>query len=128
MLDRIWAASAATAASMLAPGPLTLDSFGRPCAIDVPVAVLDGTDRDRCPYIGDEAVTGMTLLHVRFAPSLTATTARDVLGGYRDRLAALADAVTETERSFDDDRLGRVPIVELLTDPVYVLAERWWRQ
>lgn len=47
---------------MLAPGPLTVDAEGRTCSIDVPVVVLDGTDRDRCPYIGDEAVTGATLL------------------------------------------------------------------
>ena len=48
-----------------------------------------------------------------------------MLSGYRNRYAALADAVTETEPGFDDQRLGTVPLVELLTDPVYVLAGRW---
>jgi hypothetical protein len=62
LLDDIWTASVDTATSMLAPGPLTVDSTGRPCAIAEPEVILDGTDRDRCPYIGDEAVTGMTLL------------------------------------------------------------------
>ena len=38
---------------------------------------------------------------------------------------ALEDAVTETEPTFRDDLLGEVPVVELLTAPVYVLAERW---
>ena len=34
-------------------------------------------------------------------------------------------AVTEREPSFDDDRLADVPLVDLLTEPVYVLATRW---
>ena len=62
LLNRIWAASVKTATDMLAPGPLTVDFAGHPCAIDEPVVILDGNIRDRCPYIGDEAVTGMTLL------------------------------------------------------------------
>jgi hypothetical protein len=37
----------------------------------------------------------------------------------------LVDAVTETEASFDEGVLGRVPIVDLLTEPVHVLAARW---
>jgi Bacterial alpha-L-rhamnosidase 6 hairpin glycosidase domain/Bacterial alpha-L-rhamnosidase C-terminal domain len=47
---------------MIAPGPLTTDAEGRPCPIDLPTVLLDGADRDRCPYVGDQAVTGMTLL------------------------------------------------------------------
>jgi hypothetical protein len=50
-----------------------------------------------------------------------------VLSGYRNRYAALSDAVTETEPSFDDERLGSVSLLSLLTDPVYVLAGRWQR-
>ena len=46
---------------MLSPGPLTVDSAGRPCAIDLPVVILDGVVRDRCPYVGDEAVIDRTL-------------------------------------------------------------------
>jgi glutamine---fructose-6-phosphate transaminase (isomerizing) len=48
-----------------------------------------------------------------------------VLQGYRGRYAALKDAVTETEPTFDDARLADVDVVDLLTEPVYVLAERW---
>jgi len=62
LLNRIWAASVKTATDMLGAGPLTVDSTGQPCAISAPTVILDGTVRDRCPYIGDEAVTGMTLL------------------------------------------------------------------
>jgi glucosamine--fructose-6-phosphate aminotransferase (isomerizing) len=87
----------------------------------------DGRTVIMVPEARGTTVTGMTLLHVRFAGILDATDARAVLAGYRDRLVALMDAVTETEPSFDDDRLGEVPIVELLTEPVYSLAERWWR-
>jgi hypothetical protein len=60
-LDAIWAASVRTAEDMIAPGPLTADWLGRPCRIDLPVVLLDGTVRDRCPYIGDEAVIDRTL-------------------------------------------------------------------
>ena len=47
---------------MIAPGPLTTDVEGRPCAIALPTVLLDGSVRDRCPYVGDQAVSGMTLL------------------------------------------------------------------
>ena len=50
---------------------------------------------------------------------------RAVLEGYQGRYSALVDAVTETETTFDDDRLGGVGVVELLTEPVYVLADHW---
>jgi hypothetical protein len=46
---------------MLAAGPLGVDAAGRPCAIDLPLVILDGTVRDRCPYIGDETVIDRTL-------------------------------------------------------------------
>jgi glucosamine--fructose-6-phosphate aminotransferase (isomerizing) len=77
------------------------------------------------PEVKADVVTGITLLHVTFAPNLDPVTARSVLTGYRGRYAAIRDAVTETEPTFDDDVLGRVPLVELLTRPVYVLASHW---
>ena len=42
-----------------------------------------------------------------------------------ERYAALKDAVTETEPTFRDDLLGEQPVIEILTTPVYVLADRW---
>ena len=77
------------------------------------------------PEVKANSVIGMTLLHVRFAGTLPASTARAVLAGYRGRYAALRDAVTESEPTFDDARLAGVPIAELLTEPVWVLAARW---
>lgn len=77
------------------------------------------------PEVKGAHVTGMTLLHVRFADALPAESAKRVLSGYRTRYSALSDAVTETESVFDDERLGREPIVDLLTEPVYALAARW---
>src|SRR5947209_8491667 len=61
LLNTVWADSVRTAQDMLAPGPLLEDWAGRDCTMDVPVAILDGTVRDRCPYVGDEAVIDRTL-------------------------------------------------------------------
>ena len=84
----------------------------------------DGRTVILVPEIKDAEVTGMTLLHVEFRADLAPARAR-VLSGYRGRYNALADAVTETEPVFDDQLLGTVPFVDLLTEPVYVLAEQW---
>jgi glucosamine--fructose-6-phosphate aminotransferase (isomerizing) len=70
-------------------------------------------------------VTGMTLLHVSFHDRLPAGQAQAVLLGYRDRYSALVDAVTETEPAFAEEVLGQVPLVDLLTEPVHVLADHW---
>jgi len=85
----------------------------------------DGRTVILVPETKDGQVTGMTLLHVEFHPVLAPALAHTVLSGYRNRYAALADAVTETEPVFDDERLGSVGLVDLLTQPVYVLAEGW---
>jgi glucosamine--fructose-6-phosphate aminotransferase (isomerizing) len=85
----------------------------------------DGRTLIIVPELKGNQVTGLTLLHVAFRPRLTAEAARGVLQGYRGRYAALKDAVTETETTFDDTRLADVDLVDLLTEPVYVLAERW---
>ncbi len=85
----------------------------------------DGRTVILVPELKASSVVGMTLLHVRFAAALPAPEAKSVLSGYRGRYAALRDAVTESEPSFDDSRLADVPIVDLLTEPVWVLANRW---
>ena len=77
------------------------------------------------PEAKGNLVSGMTLLHVRFADYLQPAEARGVLEGYRRRYYALRDAVTETEPLFDDGRLATTTVVDLLTEPVYVLARRW---
>lgn len=93
------------------------------------VTVVRGANDGRTvilvPEVKGQQVTGMTLLHVLFHERLPADRARAVLSGYRTRYSALTDAVTETEHSFDDARLGEEPLVELLTKPVWELARRW---
>ena len=53
------------------------------------------------------------------------TPPRRVLEGYRDRYQAIADQVTEFEPVMRDDVLGRIGLVELLTEPVVRLADHW---
>jgi glucosamine--fructose-6-phosphate aminotransferase (isomerizing) len=77
------------------------------------------------PETKDTHVTGIALLHVRFNDRLPADEARRALRSYRNRYAALRDAVTETEPAFDDEVLATVPVVDLLTAPVNLLADRW---
>jgi len=59
LVNMIWRGSVQTAADMVSP-PVDLDPRG--CDVGGTLILLDGTKRDRCPYIGDQAVTGMTLL------------------------------------------------------------------
>lgn len=87
----------------------------------------DGRTVILVPEVTDGEVSGMLLLHARFADRLDAGTVAEVMSGYRGRYSALADAVTETEARFDEQRLGSEPLVDLLTEPVYVLADRWRR-
>lgn len=77
------------------------------------------------PEVKGTQPTGLTLLHVRFAEQLPVETISKVLRGYRNRLAAIQDAVTETESQFDTAKLSRFTTVELLTQPVYVIADTW---
>ena len=75
--------------------------------------------------VKDGQVTGITLLHARFAPALSPEAAKAVLRAYQGRYTALVDAVTEAQPRFDDAVLARVAMIELLTEPVAVLARRW---
>jgi hypothetical protein len=59
LVNLIWRNSVKTARDMISPA---VDLDRRGCDIDSPVLLLDGAQRDRCPYIGDQAVTGKTLL------------------------------------------------------------------
>ena len=59
--------------------------------------------------------------HDRLAPEV----ARRVLQGYRGRYEAIRDQVTETEPVFVDAVLGEIDLIDLLTEPVASLADRW---
>ena len=85
----------------------------------------DGRTVILVPETKDTQVVGMTLLHVRFHDRLPPERAERVLLGYRDRYEALVDAVTETEPAFSAEVLGEVPVIDLLSAPVHVLADRW---
>ena len=85
----------------------------------------DGRNVIHIPEIKDGETTGLTLLHCLFEEKMSAGQTRSVLEGYRGRYGALKDAVTESQPSFRDDLLETIPIIDLLTKPVYVLAELW---
>jgi glucosamine--fructose-6-phosphate aminotransferase (isomerizing) len=85
----------------------------------------DGRTLVIVPEVKHNETIGLTLLHVRFADHLPRDVMRAVLQGYQGRYGALKDAVTETETTFDDALLATIPVIDLLTEPVYVLAERW---
>ncbi len=85
----------------------------------------DGRTIVLVPEVENRRTIGITLLHVRFQPSLTPEVAQRVLEGYRNRFAALHDEVTETEPDFHPDRLGDISTEDLLLEPVTELADRW---
>jgi glucosamine--fructose-6-phosphate aminotransferase (isomerizing) len=98
-------------------------------ATEKQLLVARGRSDDRTvvmvPEIDQNRTVGITLLHVRFHEHLDLATLRSVLGGYRNRYGALADAVTETEPSFDEELLATMPVVDLLCEPISALADRW---
>jgi hypothetical protein len=60
-LNAIWATGVKTATDMLAPGGQTFDARGQYCPLPAgETVILDGTERDRCSYIGDESVIDQT--------------------------------------------------------------------
>ena len=93
--------------------------------VTVAVGGRDGRSLILVPETDAGVICGMTLLHVQFRESLQAAETRSLLEGYRDRYAALVDAVTETEAAFSDELLEQIPLIDLLTLPVRVLAEHW---
>ncbi len=85
----------------------------------------DGRSVILVPEVKGAQVVGITLLHVEIYDRLTSEVVREVLTGYRGRYSALVDAVTETEPLFRDELLAEIPVIELLVEPVRILAEHW---
>jgi glucosamine--fructose-6-phosphate aminotransferase (isomerizing) len=128
VLDRGGVATAITSRTERDP---TLTGIKHRAAFEQEVTAARGKRDGRTlvivPETKDKQTTGLTLLHVRFADQMGAAEARRLLEGYRGRYGALRDAVTETEPEFSDEILGDVPVIDLLDQPVHVLAERWRR-
>ncbi len=91
----------------------------------VAVGRSDGRTVLIVPEVQGTRTVGLTLLHVRLQERITPAAARGVLRDYRDRFTVLRDSVLETEDSFREDLLGEIPVVQLLTTPVHVLADQW---
>src|SRR5690606_18869625 len=77
------------------------------------------------PEVRDKGTVGLTLVHETLQEGLPLTTLRSVLQGYSNRYNALRDIVMETEPTFRDDVLTTIPVVELMTTPLYDLADYW---
>ena len=108
------------------PGPLR--GTKRRAATEREVTVARGYDGRtviHVPEVKDNQVVGITLLHARFHERLAADDMRAVLSGYRGRYDAVVDAVTESEPTFRDEVLAEVPVIDLLVEPVHVLAAHW---
>ncbi len=80
------------------------------------------------PEVKRTKTTGITLLHIDLQDELEISlqARKRILEGYKQRLFALRDAVTEQKDSFDETILEKVSIMELLTKPVVDLAEQYW--
>jgi glucosamine--fructose-6-phosphate aminotransferase (isomerizing) len=87
----------------------------------------DGRTLIFVPEVKAGETTGITLLHVAFHDRLPADAMRSVLQGYDRRYDRLVDWVTETEGTFDDSKLGELPVEDLLIGPISETADRWKR-
>jgi glutamine---fructose-6-phosphate transaminase (isomerizing) len=98
-------------------------------AVERTVLVAKGRSDGRTviivPEMSEGEPVGLVLLHVRLNDALPLPVLRSVLQGYRNRYAAIKNAVTETEPVFRDDLLTTLPVVDLMTEPVNDLADRW---
>jgi glucosamine--fructose-6-phosphate aminotransferase (isomerizing) len=120
--------SASTLRSRTSDNP-TLRGTKQVAAAEREVTVTRGRSDGRTVVIVPEVkgvqTVGLTLLHIDLKERVPADVAHAVLSGYRNRYAALRGAFTETELTFDDQRLADTDLVDLLTVPVNVLADRW---
>ena len=67
---------------------------------------------------------GLSLLHVELVENLDVDGLRGVLGGYHNRYDFIRDAVCETEPELDETSLSKIRVVDLLVDPVGLIADR----
>ncbi|MGZ6616959.1 MAG: SIS domain-containing protein [Solirubrobacteraceae bacterium] len=77
------------------------------------------------PEVSHGRTTGLVLLHIQLRTRLDARHMKHVLEGYQGRFALLAEAVMETETSFEETRLATIGVEELLTWDIGTLADLW---
>jgi glucosamine--fructose-6-phosphate aminotransferase (isomerizing) len=92
--------------------------------VTVAVGMSDGRTIIVVPEVKGIRAVGITLVHVRFHDALSSEAAKRVLRSYKNRYAEFVDASSEPEE-FDDAHLAREPTVDLLTQPIPALAQRW---
>ena len=85
----------------------------------------DGRTLVFVPEVKGSRRTGITLLHVRCLDRLARRRRLAACSRATRRYGALVDAVTETEPTFRDDLLGSIDVVDLLTESIQRLADRW---
>ena len=85
----------------------------------------DGRNVILIPEVSRGVTTGITLLHIDVKEEIDIEARKRILEGYKQRLFALRDAVTETQDTFDEAVLQNISIIDLLTEPVVVLAQNW---
>ncbi|MHC4958618.1 MAG: SIS domain-containing protein [Planctomycetota bacterium] len=101
----------------------TKNTVAREGRVTVAIGRSDGRPMVLVPESQRGTCTGLVLLHVVFRTDLDGAAVRQVLNGYRNRYAAIRDAVSETDTPFSDDALTRIPVLRLLTEPVDAIAD-----
>ena len=77
------------------------------------------------PEIKRSHCVGITILHIEINDNLDLSARKNILEGYKQKLFAIRDSVTETEETFDELKLLDTDIMELLTEPVAILSQLW---
>ena len=85
----------------------------------------DGRNVILIPEIKRSKCVGITLLHIDVENNLDLDQRKNILEGYKQKLFALRDSVTETEDTFDESKLLDFDIIDLLTQPVATLSQNW---
>ena len=110
------------------PPPASAPSTGsrRSARSPSPAAAATGARSSSCPRSRTTRPSGSRCCTRASRRTSPPTSPARVLQGYRGRYGALRDAVTETAPDLRRRPCSpTVDVVDLLTEPVYVLADRW---
>ena len=103
----------------------TKSLVAREKTIWVAIGKSDGAKVILVPEIKRSKCVGITILHIDINENLDLDSRKNILEGYKQKLFAISDNVTETEDSFDESKLLEIDIMELLTQPVVTLSQHW---